>query len=136
MPNSLGCDIVFIPRLTAALARTPTLAQKTFTPTERKATSPQSLAGIWAAKEAMIKALGLTLRDMSRLEIKKDPRGGPYGLIDGKRVSQLAISISHDGDYAFAVATTAPGQITNDVLASWVSHNRDPGNALPSTPSL
>ena len=52
----IGVDIVAIARLESALQRTPALAGRLFTDGER-ARGPASLAGCFAAKEAVAKAL-------------------------------------------------------------------------------
>jgi holo-[acyl-carrier protein] synthase len=54
------------------------------------------LAGRWAAKEAVIKATGIK----DNYTILNSANGQPY--VDGH--PDMKISISHDGDYAFAVA--------------------------------
>lgn len=61
------------------------------------------LGGRFAAKEAYMKALGkgLSLCRMEDIEVLYEEGGAPYLLHEGKR---HLISISHDGDYAVAVA--------------------------------
>jgi phosphopantetheine--protein transferase-like protein len=61
----------------------------------------ECLAGKFAAKEAVIKALRLTgvaLRDIQILNVE----GRPIVYIKGEMHSSLDVSISHDGDYAVA----------------------------------
>ena len=75
----------------------------------------QRLAARFAAKEAAIKAfnlgeLGINWRD---IEVQKLPDGAPRLTLHGKAalqaqqlgVSEIALSLSHDGDYAAAVVT-------------------------------
>jgi holo-[acyl-carrier protein] synthase len=77
----------------------------------------ETLAGLWAAKEAISKALGcgicseLTFHDII---ITKDHRGAPYFLLSkdaqkAHHVIKSSLSISHDGGFAIAVValTTA-----------------------------
>jgi len=75
-------------------------------------TKDSSLAGLWAVKEAVSKALGcgigkeLSFLDMS---IKKDSKGAPYlefrqEIKEKFSISQSSISISHDGGFAIAIA--------------------------------
>jgi len=99
-----GCDIVYVPRFEKLLTRTPKMRRKIFTVAEEKGRGMNSLAGVYAAKEAVIKALELQLTDLKRIEIKKDRRGRPYVEIKELRERRVDISISHDGDYAMATA--------------------------------
>lgn len=61
----------------------------------------ECLAGKFAAKEAVIKALRLTgvaLRDIRILNVE----GRPTVYIKGEMQNTIDVSISHDGDYAVA----------------------------------
>lgn len=110
----IGIDLVKISRISsfasrfgkAGLARflTPNELQNTYT--------DQSLAGIWAAKEAVSKALGcgigsrLSFQD---IEIVKDELGKPVAKLSDQAkkrfgVELLHLSISHEKEYAVAVA--------------------------------
>ena len=61
----------------------------------------EKIAGRFAAKEAVFKVFGKDLT-LSKIEILSDPFSGtPFSKINDKMVY---ISISHDGDYAIAVA--------------------------------
>ncbi len=74
----------------------------------------QTVAGRFAAKEAVLKALGLGLGDMplSEISIIKLPSGQPEVKLKGAAkqkaedlgVKRIHISISHDGGYAIAQA--------------------------------
>lgn len=108
----VGIDIVDIDRLRVTLARTPRLANRLFTESEliyaRGGSDPAvHLAGMLAAKEATVKALGLSslAKWTKRIEIRRDDAGKPFasllGLFECKHVS---ISISHDRGVATAVA--------------------------------
>lgn len=76
--------------------------------------APQTVAGRFAAKEAVLKALGLGLGGMPLREISvvKLPSGQPEVRLTGeaKRTAEqlgakrIHISISHDGGYAIAQA--------------------------------
>lgn len=81
--------------------------EKIFTENElsyanKKENKNQSLAGMFAAKEAIVKACGLKLSSIlkKRIEIIHI-NNKPYGLLDNKL--WLNISISHDQDYAIAL---------------------------------
>ena len=73
----------------------------------------QSMAGIYAAKEALTKALGCGLSggEMRDICVLHDDRGAPYYDLRGayarlaaeKGVAALHLSISHDGGMAAAV---------------------------------
>lgn len=107
----LGVDLVDVTRFEEKLAATPALFDRLFTKTELEA-KPQSLAGYWAAKEALIKAIGnptgLSFQDV---QVVKDSLGKPSLEVSGetaKRAEQMGInnwflSISHDGNMAVAV---------------------------------
>ena len=89
-----------------------------FTPLERdycekkKDNKFQSYAGKFAAKEALLKALGLGLREANwkEIEIKNDELGQPImgtsgklkNIASTKGVSKYFISISHTKEYAVA----------------------------------
>jgi len=71
----------------------------------------ESLAGFWAAKEAIAKALGCGIGEelsFHDIIIKKDSRGRPYFELSREaqskhRIIQGSLSISHDGGFAIAV---------------------------------
>jgi phosphopantetheine--protein transferase-like protein len=75
---------------------------------------PETLAGRWAAKEAVSKVLGLGVRGIGwrDIEIERLPTGQPAVLLHGRaarRAEQLgmgriALSISHEAEYAVAIA--------------------------------
>lgn len=107
----VGIDLVDLTRFESKLNQTQGLVERLFTPTERLA-KPESLAGYWAAKEALIKAIGnptgLSFQDVS---VIKDELGKPSLALTGEtanRASQMGInawhlSISHDGNMAVAL---------------------------------
>ncbi len=107
----LGVDLVDVTRFVEKLAATPALIERLFNPGEQGA-KPESLAGYWAAKEALIKAIGnptgLSFHDVT---VYKDALGKPGLHVSGataERAGQLGISswhlsISHDGQMAVAV---------------------------------
>ena len=75
---------------------------------------PETFAGRWAAKEAVSKVLGLGVRGIGwkDIEIERLPTGQPSVRLHGRaagRAEQLgmvriAVSISHESDYAVAIA--------------------------------
>ena len=98
MPSGLGIDVVHIPRVAALDGAA---LKKIFHDSELADARPERLAGLLAGKEAIIKA---TRKKAGFLDItiSHEPDGAPRAeLSTGARVS---ISISHDRDYAVAVA--------------------------------
>ena len=63
---------------------------------------PESLAGIFAAKEACKKVFNLNWLD---IEIKKERTGKPIVVFTNKpkNIIDYDLSISHDGNYAIAI---------------------------------
>ena len=114
---AVGIDVVLVERFTAALTRTPLLADRLFTEQERVTASgnprsPESLAARFAAKEAVAKALGapggLSWYDC---EVVSDPDGRPWLTVSGTvaaaakacGVSRWHLSLTHDGGIASAM---------------------------------
>ncbi|WP_258358649.1 holo-ACP synthase [Moorella sulfitireducens (nom. illeg.)] len=116
---SLGIDIIEIERLERALKRHPRLMNRLFTPAEqeyclRRHRPGASLAARFAAKEAVMKALGVGLGSCSfrDIEIVREDGGRPKVVLYG-RAGELArevgagtitVSLSHCRAYATAVA--------------------------------
>lgn len=104
----LGIDIVEVARIERAM-RNPRFVERVLTPMEREfCLTPQRVAGRWAAKEAIAKAVGLHL-SWQQVEILPDELGQPRATItapdyDLKRL-RLKISITHERSHAAAVAT-------------------------------
>jgi holo-[acyl-carrier protein] synthase len=108
----VGIDVVDVARLDEALARTPSLADRLFTPGERESGKPEQLAARFAAKEALAKALGapagLRWHDA---EVVVEDGGRPRLHVRGVTAEQAAaqgvrawhLSLSHDGGIATAV---------------------------------
>lgn len=77
--------------------------EKELTYSFNKRNSLQTLAGIFAAKEAIIKANNLNLAYILRKKIEiKHIDNKPIALLGGKEING-SISISHDGNYAIAI---------------------------------
>lgn len=102
----IGCDIVYIPRFQKILARTPAIRSRIFLPQEKQDASLEKLAGIFAAKEAIIKALGLKAGTWLKIEIAKDKNGRPGIRLTNppQNIIGQDLSISHDKNYALAFA--------------------------------
>jgi holo-[acyl-carrier protein] synthase len=112
----VGIDVVPVPRFAAALQRTPSLAQRLFTPAEQVTDAghprtAESLAARFAAKEALAKALGAP-GDLlwTDAQIVTDAEGRPHIEVCGTvaaraadlKVARWHVSLSHDGGIASA----------------------------------
>jgi holo-[acyl-carrier protein] synthase len=115
--TELGVDIIKVARIRDALDRFGSrFAARVLTETERRYVRdrPETLAGRWAAKEAVSKVLGLGVRGIGwrEIEIERLPTGQPAVRLHdraARRAEQLgmariAVSISHEDDYAVAIA--------------------------------
>lgn len=96
----VGTDIIRISRIEKSLANEH-FKESIFTENEISyCKRAESFAGLFAGKEAYLKALGTGIdRRLNSIEILHNEKGKPY--ISG--VPNSDISISHDGDYAVAV---------------------------------
>jgi holo-[acyl-carrier protein] synthase len=71
----------------------------------------QCLAGRWAAKEAVIKLLPpADLPALREIEIAPGPEGAPIAVIRGTPWFNCSLSISHEREYAVAVAMVTGGE--------------------------
>jgi holo-[acyl-carrier protein] synthase len=115
--TELGIDIIRIDRIRASLARFgERFTNRVLTPAERAYVRgrPETMAGRWAAKEAVSKVLGLGVRGIGwkEIEIERLPTGAPSVRLHDRaaaRAEQLgmgriAVSISHEAEYAVAIA--------------------------------
>jgi holo-[acyl-carrier protein] synthase len=106
----VGVDVVDLARFERALDRTPRLRDRLFTPDER-ALPVRSLASRFAAKEALLKALGDTSgARWHDMRVVSDAEGNPDLVVSG-RVAEIAaargiatlhVSLSHDAGVAIA----------------------------------
>ena len=106
----LGTDVCSIERLSESLARTPNLRSRLFHENEQ-GLSEQSLAGRFAAKEALAKAIGdPKLVTWNEIEVTNNALGKPEFALHGKTAMNVAeigadriwLSISHDAGVAVA----------------------------------
>ncbi|HEY7589952.1 MAG TPA: holo-ACP synthase [Candidatus Limnocylindrales bacterium] len=115
--EELGIDIIKVERIRQTLERFGSrFSRRVLTPSEQRYVRdrPETLAGRWAAKEAVSKVLGLGVRGIGwrDIEIERLPTGQPAVRLHGRaarRADQLgmarvALSISHEADYAVAIA--------------------------------
>lgn len=112
----IGADIVEIKRIAEAINSARFLA-RVFTPDEcaycrKKARPAESFAGIYAAKEAVAKVSGKgIIGPLTDIEIVHSALGAPEVVLHGKMAEivkeKVFVSVSHDGEYAFAVASVS-----------------------------
>ncbi|KQV26148.1 MULTISPECIES: holo-ACP synthase [unclassified Microcella] len=106
----IGVDVVDLARFERALGRTPGLRERLFADPER-ALPLRSLAGRFAAKEALMKALGETdgIRWVE-MAIETDADGNPDFALSGRAaeiaarrgIGRIHVSMSHDAGIATA----------------------------------
>jgi holo-[acyl-carrier protein] synthase len=115
--TELGIDIIRVSRIKDSLERFgDRFTNRVLTPGESAYVRgrPETMAGRWAAKEAVSKVLGLGVRGIGwrDIEIERLPTGQPAVKLHGRagrRAEQLgmgrvAISISHESEFAVAIA--------------------------------
>ncbi len=115
----IGTDIIELERIERAVQRQPALWDRLLSSREKayccsKKNPIPSLAGFFAAKEAIVKCLETGLRKVSwhDMEIIPDELGCPRvyftekmeKILQTKGISYIKVSISHSRDYAVAVA--------------------------------
>jgi holo-[acyl-carrier protein] synthase len=115
----IGVDLVEVPRMRRALARTPGLAQRVFTDAERaycerRRDPTERYAARFAAKEAVMKALGVGLGAFGfhDVEVVKARSGEPSLRLAGKAavlasergVAEWRLTLTHTASVAEAIA--------------------------------
>ncbi|WP_214228908.1 holo-ACP synthase [Pedobacter sp. B4-66] len=110
---AVGNDLVFIPDFKQSL--TPLFQNKVYTAAEiaycdRFEDSLLRYASTWAAKEAVYKAIKQLDRatlSWKKIEITREKIGGrPHVIFHHNPANpfQVSLTLSHDGDYAWAIA--------------------------------
>ena len=117
MIAGIGIDVVDIARFERSLARTPALRERLFAESERDRPA-RSLAARFAAKEALIKALGgnpvIRWHDM---RVVQDAHGNPdfelsgaiAELASGLGIDRVHLTMSHDAGIASAFVVLEAG---------------------------
>lgn len=110
----IGTDIIEINRIEKSLAQFGDKFLQRFLHPEEIALAKKtaSIAGFWAAKEAISKAIGCGIgKELSFHDIilAKDSRGAPTFSLSSEvqkmhPIQTCSLSISHDGGFAIAVA--------------------------------
>ncbi|WP_053955312.1 holo-ACP synthase [Inediibacterium massiliense] len=117
--KGIGIDIIEIDRISNAMNKNDKFLQRVFTKKEIKYFvsidyRKNTIAGNFAAKEAVMKSLGTGLRNFKwiDIEIERDHLGKPFvklyngakEIADQKGIKEIMITISHSRDYAVAQA--------------------------------
>jgi holo-[acyl-carrier protein] synthase len=120
----IGVDAVDVDRFRRALARTPTLAERVFTAGEllyarRRPDPTQPLAARFAAKEAVMKCMGVGLGACAaqEIEVVRAESGAPSIVLHGKAASLASergiatwmLSLTHTDISAVAMAVALRG---------------------------
>jgi len=130
----IGLDLVKIARVETIARRWQNrFLQRIYTEDERRASFGRgwpyaSLAGRFAAKEAMLKALGIGWAagvSWQDIQVLNDVGGRPMATVRGRTgelaqqagVTCIHVSLSHDGDYAIAEVI-----LTNDTPSIATDH--------------
>ena len=129
----VGTDLVLIERFkdfaenTRKLGRILTASEIEYVATKRgknpvnaKKNPPEvnTIAGLYASKEAVLKALGIGVNNgvgFKDVEILHDDYGAPYVVLyrnakkwfENLKMKEIAINITHDGDFAHAICIIA-----------------------------
>lgn len=108
----IGVDIIEIERIRQAVARWgERFVERVFTPAEQVACRgrPASLAARFAAKEAVMKALGAQNLGWREIEVIAEPSGRPRLRLHGRAQQQaqalgarFEVSLAHCREYAIA----------------------------------
>ena len=119
MIAGVGTDIIEIERIVKAVTHNPRFILKNFTLKEqsyfkKRKNSYQTIAGNFAAKEAISKALGTGFSGFGLIDIEvtRDKQGAPIAFLYGKaeqvakekNITNIWVSISHCTAYATAYA--------------------------------
>jgi len=122
MVIGVGVDVVDVERFRASLTRTPTMRARVFTPAELEHVASKydpvlSLAARFAAREAVMKAMGLGLGAFGFHEasVRIDDAGTPHLVISGQAAALATdrgidtwhLSLAHDGGMATAMVVAS-----------------------------
>jgi len=119
----LGVDLCEIARMERALERHPSMRERVFTPEEiaycdTKARPAESYAGRFAAREAVIKALGgYRGKRWQDISVTRAPSGAPAIRLegnaktraDGLGIDHVLVTFTHERTNAVAVAVAVRG---------------------------
>jgi holo-[acyl-carrier protein] synthase len=115
----IGVDLCEVDRMRASLARTPTLRRRVFTEAERaycdrRADPTERYAARFAAKEAVMKAMGVGMGACKwrEIEVAKAPSGAPSVRLHGgasvlaseRGITEWHLTLTHTHRVAEAIA--------------------------------
>lgn len=103
---NIGVDLVHIPRFAARIREHPEILEKLFLPCEEiEQLNINSIAGRFALKEAVMKALKRQVTDWHEIVILATEKGDVDIILRSPFFLNTAMhaSISHDGDYVIAM---------------------------------
>lgn len=104
--SKVGCDLIRISRIAGKIKREEFIknifSAREIELFEKRNFSAETVAGNFCGKEAYVKALGVGFGTIKpyEVEILRKSNGQPYGIY---KEQEFSVSISHDGEYAFAV---------------------------------
>jgi holo-[acyl-carrier protein] synthase len=123
--EGVGIDLIEIDRVEAVLERRPALTERLFSPEEiaysnERARPGRHLAARFAAKEAVVKAMGERGIPVSQVEIRIDGSGAPRVELSGRaseialaRGLDISVSLTHSREIAGAVALVRASSTTH-----------------------
>lgn len=121
----IGTDLVDLDRFRLALARTPGIVERLFSDDERAYAArhrdpAKRLGARFAAKEAVLKAMGIGLWNfpLREIEVGRDDSGEPSVVLHGRAATMAAdrgvaswlLTLTHTDHLAQAVAVALPRQ--------------------------
>jgi NAD(P)H-hydrate epimerase len=114
MTMVVGVDVTVVDRIAGALRRHPRFAQRIYTDSEQRyaAAKPERWASRWAAKEAVKKlygSMGERIPSYKDIEVVRRRGGAPEVHVRGEPTG-IALSLTHDGGLAIAVAVNRTGR--------------------------
>ncbi|RQD67407.1 MAG: holo-[acyl-carrier-protein] synthase [Tindallia sp. MSAO_Bac2] len=116
---SVGTDLIEISRIKKAIEKNNSFLQRILTAEEQeqfaaRGSKAETVAGMFAAKEAVAKVLGTGIGKVSwhEIVILKDPEGAPFVKLKGaagrvashRGIDRVHISITHSRELAMAYA--------------------------------
>lgn len=127
MITGIGVDLVDLKRFEQTIEKNPKLIERLFHPVERGYTTNQ-LAGSFAAKEAVVKALGSSEGlSWQEISVVRDSLGKPWIHAEGAsakrlqdaQVAKLHLSLSHDGGFLTAYVIAEGAGLLGDGEGGW-----------------